>query len=139
MITYSYPLKPINGDLLGAEVRAAGLPLISAGPPEVGVSVSDTVDLTFLRALTVGEQQTVVVLLQGHVAPPAKTEKESARPRARQLVQSSDPHAVLLRATLRVLFQAVKECRDQLGLPSRTWGQLLAAAEQQIETGGGDA
>ena len=73
------------------------------------------------------------------LAPQVLTPSQDTRRRAKQLARSSDPQAVLLRATLRVLYQAIKECRDRLGLPSRTWEQLRTVVEQQIEAGGGDA
>lgn len=72
------------------------------------------------------------------INPQPLTPQEEGRRRARRLARSADPQAVLLRAALRVAFQAIKECRDQLGLPSRTWAQLQAAVEQQIDSGGGD-
>lgn len=71
-------------------------------------------------------------------APQQMTPVQAARARAKRLARAIDPQVVLLRASLRVVFAVVKECREQLGLPSRTWEQLLTAVQQQIDAGGGD-
>lgn len=45
------------------------------------------------------------------------------------------PDRVLLLAVLKVIYASIAEVRAKVGLPSRTWDQLLAAVRQQIDAG----
>lgn len=60
------------------------------------------------------------------------------RDEAIALLNGNDPHAVRLRAILKVVFKSIAVLYQKLGLPIRTFDELVAAAAEEIANGSGD-
>ena len=69
---------------------------------------------------------------------PAK-ELQAKRGKAKGLLAADDPDRVMLRAILQVVMESLAEVRAKVGLPVRTWPQLMAAVQSKIDAGKADA
>ena len=85
---------------------------------------------------TLEEMQTAWATIEAE--RPAK-EIERIRIDAAALLNSSEPICVVVRALARVVQASVAPILTHLGLPTRTWQQLVAAVQAQIDSGNADA
>ena len=85
---------------------------------------------------TLAEMQATWATIQSE--QPAK-ETQAKHDKAKGLLMSADPDRVMLRAILQVVMESLAEVRAKVGLPARTWPQLIAAVQAKIDAGNADA
>lgn len=96
----TFPLKPINGQALTAELTAAGVPLVALAPVVVsGDGLGVTLNVAEGDA---SQDATVTSVVAAHVPPADQTLAQVQRAAAKALFDAVDVQERLLRAACRV-------------------------------------
>lgn len=96
MTRYPFPLKPIDGDKLQAEIAAAGLPVAA-----IAVIVSGSeIGIVFTRDLTAPEQTTLAGLVDAHVPWTAAQILAAVKEEAKAMYDRLDAMFRLLRGAM---------------------------------------
>ena len=69
----------------------------------------------------------------------AAFDRQKSRVDAGALLNSDEPMCVVIRALARVVHKSVGAIMAKLGQPPRTWDQLVAAVQAEIDAGNADA
>ena len=123
---------------LESRIRAAGIPVHGTGgwpDPRIDFNEASPAQqqqakqiVAAFNALTELEQLQIFI----------DQEKRQKREHAIAILTASDPWAIGFRAALRSFYQDFAEVRAKLGLPVRTWQQMLETIRQDIGDGNAD-
>jgi hypothetical protein len=120
--------------LLDFTLRSAGIPIAGVGwLPDGALRIDYLPEVTEAQRRQAGQ-------IAARFDPAAQDEakKKKRRAGAVQHLAGADGQTMMLRGLMRAVYQSLAEVRAKVGLPVRTWAEMLTAIRQDIEAGNCD-